>query len=402
MFRALRILAASLPLLIPTAIAAQEVSNEVVKIGILTDMTGPFADFAGQGSVAAAELAIEDFGGSVLDKPVELISASHDLKPDIASAKAREWFDVDNVDMINDITGSSIALAVSKLAHERDKIAIVNSAAVTALTNEQCTPNTVHYAYDIYAIASTTTRSIVRNVGKNWFFLTQDTIGGKALEDTMTTFLLENGGEKVGTARHPLNAQDYSSFLLQAQNSKADVIALANSGTEFINAVKGASEFGLVQAGQKLAGTTVFITDIHALGLDAAQGTLAATAFYWDMDDATRAFAKRFYERMNKMPTMAQAGVYSSTKLYLEAVKAAGTDQADAVMAKMREIPVNDIFKNGHLRENGSFAHDMYLVQVKAPSESSGPWDYYKVLETVPADEAYQPLEKSSCPLIKK
>ena len=377
-------------------------SDDKVKIGILNDMSGPFADFAGPGSVVAAELAIEDFGGKVLGKPIELVSASHDLKPDVASAKAREWFDVGQVDMINDNTGSTIALAVSQLASERDKVAIVNSAAVTALTNEKCNHNTVHYAYDIYSIGSTTTGSIVKNVGDKWFFLTQDTVGGQSLEDTMTKFLLENGGQKVGVARHPLNTQDYSSFLLQAQQSGAQVVALANSGTEFINAVKGASEFGLVQGGQKLAGTTVFITDVHALGLDAAQGTLLATSFYWDMDDDTRAFAKRYFERMKKMPTMSQAGVYSSTKHYLKAIEAAGTDDAKAVMAKMREIPVNDIFKNGKLREDGSFAHDMYLAQVKKPSDSKGPWDYYEILATVPADQAYQPMDKSRCEFVKK
>jgi branched-chain amino acid transport system substrate-binding protein len=385
-----------------TAAAAQTLSDNQVKIGVLTDLSGPFAEFAGQGSVAAAELAIEDFKGQVLGKPITLVSANSELKPDVASAKAREWFDVQQVDMINDNTGSTIALAVSQLAKEKNRIAIVNSAAVTALTNEQCTPNTVHYSYDIYSIATTISAPTVQQGGKSWFFITQDTVGGQALESTMTDFLVKNGGRKVGAARHPLNAHDYSSFLLQAQASKAEVVALANSGTEFINAVKGASEFGIVQGGQKIVGTTVFVTDVHALGLKAAQGTLLATSFYWDFDEYTRAFAKRFFAKMKKMPTMSQAGVYSSTVLYLKAIEAAGTDEAGAVMRKMREIPVNDIFKNGKLREDGSFMHDMYLAQVKKPEESKAPWDYYNIMATVPAEKAYQPMAQSRCPLVKK
>ena len=387
--------------LMPNAANAQ-ISGDTVKIGILTDMSGPFADFAGPGSVVAAELAVEDFGQKVLGKPVKILSANSELKPDVASARAREWFDVEGVDMINELTGSTIALGISQLAREKNRIAIVNSAAVTALTNEQCSPNTVHFAYDIYSIASATVEPIVKTGGKTWFFLTQDTTGGSSLEETVTKFLGASGGRKIGAVRHPLNAQDFSSFLLQAQASKAEVIALANSGSELINTIKGAREFGIVQGGQKLAATNVFITDVHALGLPVAQGLLLATSFYWDYDDQTRAFAKRFFQRMNKMPTMSQAGTYSSTKLYLNAIQQAGTDEPAAVMRKMREIPVNDIFKNGRLREDGSVMHDMFLAEVKKPSESKAPWDYYKILAVVPAEKAYQPMEKSRCSLVRK
>ncbi|MGF7163161.1 branched-chain amino acid transport system substrate-binding protein [Rhodoligotrophos appendicifer] len=388
--------------LAPFAAAAQGVSDDVVKIGILTDLSGPFSDFGGPGSVAAAELAVEDFNKTVLGKPVEVISANSEIKPDVASTTARQWFDVEKVDMINDLTGSPIALAISQLAKAKNRIAIVNGAALMSITNEQCNSNTIHYAYNVYSLASTAAGAIVKDVGKKWFFLVQDTVGGKALEDVMTEFLLKNGGEKVGAVRHPLNTHDFSSYLLQAQSSGAQVVVLANSGAEFINSMKGAAEFGIVEAGQKIAGTTVFITDVNALGLKNAQGLLFASAFYWDQDDQTRAFAKRYFAKMNKMPTMTQAGVYSSTKLYLQAIQDAGTDEPAAVMAKMREIPVNDIFKNGRLREDGSFVHDMYLAQAKEPEESKAPWDYYNILATVPADQAYQPLSASKCSLVKQ
>jgi branched-chain amino acid transport system substrate-binding protein len=381
-----------------------KVSDDVVKIGVLTDMASLYADVSGKGAVEAVKMAVEDFGGKVLGKPIEVISADHQNKADIASGKAREWFDTQKVDMITDNVASSTALAAVKVAGEKKKIAIVNGAASSRITNEDCTPYSVHYTYDTVALANGTGKAVVKDGGDSWFFLTADYAFGISLEKDVTEVVNAGGGKVVGGVKHPLNASDFSSFLLQAQSSGAKIIGLANAGGDTINSIKAANEFGILKSGkQQLAGLLIFISDIHALGLEATQGLYATTGFYWDMNDETRKWSDKFFKRTGKMPTMVQAGDYSSTMHYLKAVEAAGTDDADAVMKKMREMPVNDFFaKGGKIREDGRMVHDMYLVQVKKPSESKKPWDYYKIKATIPGDQAYRSLANSTCPLIKK
>lgn len=386
-----------------TQVHAAGISDDVVRIGVLTDMSSALSDLSGQGSVTAVEMAVEDFGGKVLGKPVEVISADHHSKPDVSSSTARSWFDVEKVDMITDLTNSAAALAAVDIAQTKNRIAIVNGAGTTRLTNEACTPNSIHYAWDTYAMAHGTAKAIVKNGGDTWFFLTADYAFGKQIEKDVRQVVEKNGGKVVGEVRHPFNANDLSSFVMSAKASGAKIIGLANGGADTINSIKSAREFGVDPKKQNLAGLAVFITDIHGVGLDQAQGLLLTAAFYWDMNDETRAWSQRFYKRMNKMPTAIQAANYSSTLHYLKAIEAAGTDDSAAVMSKMRAMPVNDFFaKNGKIREDGRMVHDMYLMQVKSPQESKKPWDYYKLVATIPGDEAFQPLPESTCPLIKK
>jgi branched-chain amino acid transport system substrate-binding protein len=379
------------------------ISDDVVKIGILTDMSGQFSHESGEGSVTAIKMAVEDFGGKVLGKPIEVVVADHQNKPDTASAIARKWYDVDHVDMIGNLINSSIALTVSGLAKEKNRIAIINGSGSSRLTGDACTPNSVHYAYDTYALARGTGTALAKDGKKSWYFLTADYAFGHALEADTSSVVKAMGGEVVGSTRYPPETFDQSSFLLQAQSSKAQVVALAGSGNVLVNSIKSAQEFGIQKGGQTLAGLLVWITDVKSLGLEAAQGLVLTNAFYWDRDDETRAWAKRFFEKMKRMPHMGDAGDYSSTMHYLQAVQAAGTDEALAVMSKMREMPINDFFaKNGRIREDGRMVHDMYVYEVKKPSESKGDWDFYKLRETIPGDQAFRPLKDSTCPLVKK
>ena len=382
---------------------AQQVSGDVIRIGVLNDQSGPYADFGGKGSVVAAQMAIEDFGGSVLGKKVELVSADHQNKPDIGVSVAREWFDAGGVDMITELTTSSVALAVQDLAKERGKVNIVVGAATSKLTNESCSPTGFHWAYDTYALSRGTGGAVVEAGGKNWFFLTADYAFGHQLEKDTTDFVKAAGGTVKGAVRHPLNTSDFSSFLLQAQSSGAEVVGLANAGTDTTNAIKQAAEFGIVQGGQKLAGLLFTLADAHALGLQTAQGLVLTEGFYWDRTDASRQWSQRYFERMKRMPNMIQSGTYSAVTHYLNAVKAAGTDEGRAVAAKMKEMPVKDFYaENGTVRADGRMVHDMYLFEVKKPGDSTKPWDYFKLLKTIPGKEAFLPLEKSACPLVKK
>jgi len=383
---------------------AQTISGDVVRIGVLTDMGGALSDLSGAGSVTAVRMAVEDFGGSVLGKPIEVVQGDHQNKADIASSLAREWMDRQGVDMITDLTNSAVALAVVSLAKDKGRIAIVNGAGTTRVTNQDCTPYSVQWAWDTYAMANGTAKAIVKQGGNTWYFLTADYAFGHQSEKDVSEVVVASGGKVLGSARHPLGTSDFSSFILQAQQSGAKIIGLANGGADTINAIKAAQEFGLSTSGkQNLAGLAVFITDINSLGLKAAQGLILTAAFYWDRDEETRKFARRFFERMKKMPTGIQAANYSATMHYLKAIQAAGTDDAAAIMAKMKSTPVNDFFaKNGQVRADGRMVHDMYLVQVKKPEESKYPWDYYRILATIPGDEAFQPLSQSTCPLVKK
>jgi len=378
------------------------ISGDTVKIGVLTDLSGLYSDIGGQGSVVAAQMAAEDFGGTVLGKKIEVVSADHQNKADVAAQKAREWIDRDGVDMITDVLNSAAAIATSKVVAEKKRILINTGAASTRLTNEDCTPYTIHHTYDTYALANGTGRAVVKQGGDTWFFLTADYAFGHSLEKDTAEVVKANGGKVLGQVRHPLNASDFSSFLLQAQSSKAKIIGLANAGGDTMNSIKAANEFGLTK-NQSLAGLLVFITDVHSLGLKATQGMYVTEAWYWDLNDETRNWSKRFFQKMKKMPSMVQAGVYSSTLMYLNAIKATGTDDADTVMKWLRANKHSDMFgKNMTLREDGRLIHDMYLMQVKKPEESKTPWDYYNVRQTIPAAEAFQPLSASRCPLVKK
>ena len=383
---------------------APKISDDVVKIGVLTDMSGQFSHESGEGAVTAIKMAVEDFGGTVLDKPIEVIVADHQNRNEVAIAKAREWYDTGKVDLIANLINSSIALAVTNVAKEKDRIAIVNGSGSSRLTGDSCTPNSIHYAYDTYALAQGTGKALIKEGLKSWYFLTADYAFGHALEADTASVVKANGGTVTGAIRYPIDTPDHSSFLLQAQASKASVVAIAGSGTTFINAVKSAKDFGLSDGGkQTIAGMLVWITDVDSMGLPTAQGLTFTNAFYWDRDDETRAFSKRFFEKMKRMPHMGDAGDYSSTMHYLNAIKAAGTDDAKTVMAKMKEMPVNDFFaKNGKVREDGRFVHDMYVYEVKKPSESKYAWDYYKLHAVIPGDEAFRPLSESKCPLVKK
>jgi branched-chain amino acid transport system substrate-binding protein len=396
--KSVMISAAVLALLAGTAQA--QVSDDVVKIAVLDDMSGVYADLTGPGGVAAVRMAIEDFGEKVLGKSIDLVFADHQNKADVAAAAGRQWFDVDKVDMVTGLGNSAVALAIQQLAREKNRINIVSGAASTDLTGKSCSPNGLHWTYDTYALAKGTGTAAVKAGGDTWFFLTADYAFGHSLEANTANVVRAAGGKVLGAVRHPLNTPDFSSFLLQAQGSGAKIIGLANAGGDTINSIKQAGEFGIGKT-QKLAGLLVTITDVHGVGLKAAQGLLFTEAFYWDQNEATRAWSKRFMERHKNAPTMIQAGMYGATMHYLKAVQAAGTDEPKAVMAKMKEAPVNDFMtKNGKIRPDGRLVRDMYLLQVKAPEESKGPWDYMKVVATIPGEEAFRPVSEGGCPLV--
>ena len=393
--------------LLPAAVAAcslliaAPVLAQGVKIGVLNDQSGVYADYGGKSSVEAARMAIEDFGGEVLGHKIELVTADHQNKPDLAVSIARRWYDVEGVDMITELTTSSVALAVQQLTNEKKKIDIVVGAASSRLTGDACTPYGFHWAFDTHALAVGTGGALVKTGGDTWFFLTADYAFGYALEKDTTDIVNANGGKVLGSVRVPLNSSDFSSFLLQAQSSKAKIVGLANAGQDTINSIKQAAEFGIVKQGQKLAGLLITLAEVHGLGLDAAQGLILTEGFYWDHDDKARAFSERFMKRTGRMPSMIHAGTYSATLSYLKAVKAAGTKDADAVAKKLKELPVDDAFAKGKVQENGSMVHDMYLFEVKKPSESKKPWDYYKQLAVVPGNQAFFSAKDSGCPLTK-
>jgi branched-chain amino acid transport system substrate-binding protein len=382
--------------------SAQQISDDVVKIGVLTDMSSLYADATGKGSLAAVQMAVEDYGGKVKGKPIEVISADHQNKPDIGVAIARNWYDNEKVDAIFDVPTSSVALPVSALTRERNKVNINSGGGSSDITGVACSPNTIHWTYDTYALSNVAGRAMVKRGENTWFFITADYAFGMALERDAANVVKESGGTVLGDVRHPLNNSDFSSFLLQAQASKAKVVALANAGGDTQNALKQAAEFGITQGGQKMIALLQQITDTHSLGIDATQGLIVTDGFYWDMNDETRAFSKRFNDRVGRMPTMIQAGLYSATMYYLKAIEATGTDDAQKVIAQMRATPINDFFaKNGKIRVDGRMVHDMYLFEVKKPQEAKGEWDLYKLIATVPGDEAFRPLDKGGCPLVK-
>jgi len=383
--------------------ASAQISGNSVKIGVLTDMSGTYSDLAGAGAVLATQMAIDDFVAEA--KPafkVEMVSADHQNKADIASNKAREWFEREGVDTATELVTTSTALAVMKVAKEMNRVTLMSGPGSTPITNEQCNDLSVHYTYDTYALANGTAKAVTQQGGDTWFFLTADYAFGQALEKDSSAVVTANGGKVLGSVRHPFPASDFSSFLLQAQASGAKIIGLANAGADTTNAIKQAAEFGITPK-QALAGLLMFISDVHSLGLKNTQGMYLTTGFYWDLNDETRAWSKRFFDKHKRMPTMVQAGQYSSILHYLRAVKAAGTDEAGKVMAQMKQTPINDFFaKNGRIRDDGRMIHDMYLAQVKKPDESKYPWDYYNIRQTIPADEAFLPLSQSKCPLVKK
>ncbi len=386
--RMLTLVAAALAVAAGPAVA--EISDGVVKIGVLNDQSSLYADLAGQGSVIAARMAVEDFGAAKKGMKVEIVSADHQNKPDVGSAIARQWYDVDKVDVIFDVPNSGVALAVNQITRDKGKALIVSGAATADLTGKACSPNTVHWTYDTWMLANGTGNAIVKTGGDTWFFLTADYAFGHALERDTEAVVLKTGGKVLGKVRHPLNTQDFSSFLLQAQSSKAKIIGLANAGGDTTNAIKQAAEFGIVKGGQNLAGLLVFLTDVHGLGLNNAQGLILTESFYWDYNDQTRAFAKRFAAADRGIhPTMVHAGVYAGVLHYLKAVEALKSDDGTKVIQKMKEIPTDDpLFGKGRIRQDGRKVHPAYLLEVKKPSESKYPWDYYKIRATIPADQA--------------
>jgi branched-chain amino acid transport system substrate-binding protein len=381
--------------------AAGALSDDKIKIGVLSDMSGVYKSLEGPGAVIAAQMAIEDFGGSVMGKPIEIISADHQNKPDIGASTAREWIDAKQVDMITALDNSSVALSVQGLAKDKKIITMNTGAGSTALTEEQCSPYGIHYVYDTHALPVGTATAMVKNGGKKWFFITADYAFGHSLRDNTGAVVESLGGEVVGNVNAPLSTNDFSSYLLQAQSSGADVIGLANAGQDTVNAIKQANQFRIVQSGQKLAGMLVFITDVHSMGLDIAQGLQFTTAFVWNQNEETTAWSERFHERHGAMPTMVHAGVYSAVTNYLKAVKETGTDNTDTVRAKLGEMTLNDMFvKGGKIAPNGSMLHDMYLVEVKKPSESKSEWDLLNVVSTIPADQAYISMADTKCSLV--
>lgn len=388
-----------------TALAQKAVvSDNVVKIGVLSDFSGVFSDFSGRGSLTAVRMAVEDFGGKVLGAPIEIVSADHLNKADVGANRAREWYDTQQVDIIMDVTNSAVTLAVMGIAKQKDKIVVIGGSSTPRAHNEDCTPNSIQYVYDANSLSNVVGRAIIKQGGDTWFFITVDFAFGHGLEKTTSAVVTASGGKVLGSIRHPLNAADMSSFLLQAQASGAKVIGLATAGSDLTNAIRTANEFGITSSGkQQLASLLVFISDVHAMGLEKAQGTLLTEAFYWDLNDETRKWSRRFFEKEKRMPTMVQAAMYSATTHYLKAIQRAGTDETKAVMASMKATPVNDFFaKNGRIREDGLHVHDMYLLQVKKPTESKYPWDYYHVKAVVPPAQAFVPMEKGNCPLVKK
>ncbi len=384
------------------AMAQAQVSDETVKIAVLSDMSSLYADGAGKGSVEAARMAIADFGGTVLGKKVELVSADHQNKADVGATKARQWFDNEGVDLIIDMNNSSVAIAVNGLARERNKMIMNTGAVSTALTNEHCGPTLVHYTYDTYAMTNAAVKGMLEQGQKEWFIISVDYAGGKAMAATAAEFVTAGGGKIVGSVAHPLNASDFSSYVAQAMASKAQVVTLANATNDTVNTIKAAYDFGLTKT-QVIVPQLMFINDIHGLGLKYGQGMSFATAFYWDRTPESRAFGKRYFERMKKMPSMIQAGAYSAVTQYLKAVQAAGTDDGLKVASQLKTMKLEDMFsQNGYVREDGRMVHDMYVVQVKKPEESKAPWDYYKMVSTIPGDQAFRPLSKSTCSLVKK
>jgi len=390
--------------LLTASTARAQISDGVVKIGVLNDMSSLYADIGGKGSVLAAQMAVDDFGGKVLDRPIEVISGDHQNKPDIGAGLARKWIDTEHVDTIVDVPTSSVALAVQEVTREKKRVFLMSGPASSDLTGKACSPYGFQWTYDTYALAHGTGGALVKQGGDSWFFITADYAFGHALERDTSEAVKAAGGKVLGSVSVPLNTQDFSSFLLQAQASKAKVIGLANAGGDTINSIKQAAEFGIVAGGQKLAGLLVFLTDVDSLGLKTAQGLTITSAWYWDKDDASRAFAKRFVARNpnGKPPTYTQAGVYTEVAFYLNAIKAAGTDDADKVSAQMRSMKINDFMtKDGWIREDGRIMRDMYLEEVKSPQESKYPYDYFKVLATIPAEQAFRPLKDGGCPLVK-
>ena len=382
--------------------AAAQGADRPVKIGMMGDLASVYSDIGGKGGIEAIKMAIEDFGGEVLGKKVEFVAADSLNKPDQASAIARQWYDNDGVDVILDLPTSATALATMQIANDRKKIVMVTGAGSSDITGKHCSPYTAHWTWDTYANGKTVGQAIVKEGGDTWFFITADYVFGHSLERDTSEFVKAAGGKVLGSARHPLNNQDFSSFLLQAQSSKAKIVGLANGGGDTVNSIKQAAEFGLGQSGQKLAGLVMFISDIHSLGLKTAQGLVITEAWYWDKDEKTREFANRFFKRTGRMPTMNQAANWSAVTHYLKAVKAVGSTDADKVMAKMRETPVKDMFTdNGVLRQDGRMVHSMLLLEVKKPEESKKPWDYYKIIAEVPGDQAFRPLKDGGCPLVK-
>jgi branched-chain amino acid transport system substrate-binding protein len=386
-----------------TGVAQAQISDGIVKIGVLSDMSSLYTDIAGAGSVVAAKMAVEDSGIEKRGYKVEVVSADHLNKPDVGSSIARQWYDTDKVDVIVDVPTSSIALAINEITKEKKKVFLVSGAASSDLTGKACSPNTIHWTYDTWMLANGTGGAIVKTGGDTRYFLTADYAFGLALERDTEAVVLKSGGKVLGKVRHPLNAQDFSSYLLQAQASKAKVIGLANAGGDTTNAIKQAAEFGIVKGGQSLAGLLVFLSDIHALGLPTAQGLIVTNTFYWDTNDQTRAWAKRFAGlNGGKYPTMVHAGVYSAVTHYFKAVEALKSDDGTKVVAKMKEMPTDDpLFGKGTIRADGRKIHPAYLVEVKKPSESKGPYDYYKVRTTIPADQAFRPMADGGCPLVK-
>ncbi|WP_107310816.1 ABC transporter substrate-binding protein [Burkholderia metallica] len=381
-----------------TAGAAQ--AADTVKIGFITDMSGLYADIDGQGGLEAIRMAVADFGGKVLGKPIEVVYADHQNKADIAASKAREWMDRGGLDLLVGGTNSATALSMNQVAAEKKKVYINIGAGADTLTNEQCTPYTVHYAYDTMALAKGTGSAVVKQGGKSWFFLTADYAFGKALEKNTSDVVKANGGQVLGAVRHPLSASDFSSFLLQAQASKAQILGLANAGGDTINSIKAAKEFGITKT-MKLAALLMFIDDVHSLGLETTQGLVLTDSWYWNRDASSRQWAQRYFGKMKKMPSSLQAADYSSVTTYLKAVQAAGTTDSDKVMAELKKIKINDFYAKGYIRTDGSMIHDMYLMEVKKPSESKEPWDYYKVLATIPGEQAFATKQESRCALWK-
>ena len=401
------------PLIILTALAVAlgcsaaqaQYTNGTIRIGVLNDMSGTYSDLSGRGSLIAARMAVEDFGAAAKGMKVEIVGADHQNKPDVGSNIVRKWIDTGRVDVIVDVPTSSVALAVNEIVRDKNKVFLVSGGATSDLTGAKCTPNTIHWTYDTWALANGTGQAIVKTGGDTWFFLTANYAFGLALERDTAAVVVKNGGKVLGRVRHPFPATDFSSFLLQAQASKAKIIGLANAGADTVNSIKQASEFGIVRGGQKLAALLAFITDVHALGLQASQGLIMTEAWYWDLNDANREFAKKFAPQNKGIyPTMVHAGVYSAITHYLKAVEALKSDaDGKAVVAKMKELPTDDkLFGKGTVRADGRKIHPMYLVEVKTPTESKGPWDYYKVRATIPADEAFRPLSEGGCPLVNR
>ena len=389
-------------LLILSAGAEAQIKKDVVKIGVLADMSSLYADLGGPGSVVAAKMAAADFGGKVLGKKIEVVGADHQNKPDVGASIARQWFDRDGVDMITDLTTSSVALAVQEVAREKNKVLMITGAASSDLTGKNCAPTSIHYAYDTTALANGTGAAVVKAGGKTWFFITADYAFGHALQKDTAAVVVANGGKVLGSVNVPLNNADFSSYLLQAQASKAQIIGLANAGGDTINSIKQAAEFGIVKGGQKLAGLLLFVTDVHSLGLQTAQGLNLTESFYWDQDAKTRAWSKKFFAQTKKEPTMTQAGVYSAVTHFLQAVKATKSVDGPKIIAYLRSRPINDfMIRNGHLQADGSLVHDMYLYEVKKPSESKGPWDLYNLVATIPGAQAFKRPRGNECPLVK-